>query len=187
VVEIVVPPLRERRGDIPDLVRHLLGRIRRETQQPALQVSAQAMAMLEAYDWPGNVRELENALTRASILARGATLGPEHLRLGSDRPVVLGGSGAGAPDRWDGGGEEAGARPCSGPGAPAGAEPGLHGSGGERRDWALSGAILHHVRGVLDHTEGNKSEAARLLGISRSRLARILERAGAEGEEGEED
>ena len=49
-----------------------------------------AMRALKEYDWPGNVRELENALTRATIIARGATLGLEHLRLGSDRPGIGG-------------------------------------------------------------------------------------------------
>ncbi len=168
VVEIVVPPLRERRGDIPDLARHLLARIRRETQQPALHVSPAAMRVLETYDWPGNVRELENALTRGSILARGATLGPEHLRLGTDRPAV-------------GRGED-------GPGWSSEGGKGGDGSWGERRseaDWTLAGAVSGHVLKVLEHTKGNKSEAARLLRISRSRLARLLEKAGVEDQEEE--
>lgn len=58
VVEIVVPPLRERRGDILELARHLLGRIRKETQQEVHHIDPQAMRALEDYDWPGNVREL---------------------------------------------------------------------------------------------------------------------------------
>jgi len=85
VVEIEVPPLRERRGDIRLLANHLLGRIREEIHQDVRRISAEAMEILESYDWPGNVRELENALTRAAILARGGVVGPEHLRLGSER------------------------------------------------------------------------------------------------------
>ena len=163
VVEIVVPPLRERRGDIPDLAKHLLGRIRRETQQQIHHISPEAMKALEAYDWPGNVRELENAITRACILARGATLGLEHLRLGSDRPEV--------------GGEENVHDLGRGHWAPSG----LTGDGGP--DWTLEGAISRQVHRVLVHTDGNKSEAARLLRISRSRLARLLEKSDLDSPE----
>jgi len=160
VVEIVVPPLRERRGDIPDLAKHLLGRIRRETQQEIHHIAPEAMRALQGYDWPGNVRELENALTRACILARGTTLGPEHLRLGSDRPAM------GGPD---GQGYEYG-RQTADPGAAFSLAE------GDGPDWTLDGAIGRQVLRVLDHTRWNKSEAARLLQISRSRLARLLEK-----------
>ncbi len=158
VVEIVVPPLRERRGDIPELARHLLGRIRRETQQEIHHISMEAMALLEEYDWPGNVRELENALTRASILARGSTLGAEHLRLGSDRPEGMEGE-EGAGSRGMGGVAGVFALPS-----------------GQGDQWSLDWAIGKQVLRILEHTRWNKSEAARLLGISRSRLARLVEK-----------
>jgi DNA-binding NtrC family response regulator len=173
VVEIVVPPLRERRGDIPDLARHLLGRIRKETRQGVHHIHPEAMRILEAYDWPGNVRELENALTRASILARGTTLGPEHLRLGTDRP------GLAEPD---GGGERAVAEARGVAGARAG-RPGPPLPEGPDLDWTLDAAVGQQVLRVLRHTDGNKSEAARLLEISRSRLARLVEKFGLEGGE----
>ena len=164
VVEIVVPPLRDRRGDIPALAVHLLGRIRRETQQDVRHISPEAMRVLQAYAWPGNVRELENALTRASILARGSTLGPEHLRLGSDRPELRdGGEGEGEYGEVGFGG---------------GALFSL--SGGDGPDWTLDGAVGKQVVRVLEHTRWNKSEAARLLRISRSRLARLVEKFGLE-------
>jgi len=166
VVEIVVPPLRERKGDIPDLAFHLLGRIRRETQQDVRHISPDAMRILEEYHWPGNVRELENALTRASILARGSTLGPEHLRLGSDRPEIS-----------DGGEVEYG-----GTGFGRGASVGL--SQGDGPAWDLDSAIGKQVYRVLEHTRWNKSEAARLLRISRSRLARLVEKFGLDEEKG---
>jgi DNA-binding NtrC family response regulator len=159
VVEIVVPPLRERKGDIPALAEHLLGRIRRETQQGIHHIDPEAMRALRTYDWPGNVRELENALTRGSILARGATLGLEHLRLGSDRPD-LGGAGEQSDALW---GDRVG--PAQGGGG-MGSDP----------DWTLDGAIARQVHRVLNQTGWNKSEAARLLRISRSRLARIIEK-----------
>jgi DNA-binding NtrC family response regulator len=81
VVEIRVPPLRERRGDIEILAAALLGRIREETHRDVRKISDDAMARLAAYDWPGNVRELENALLRAAIVARGTVIGPDHLVL----------------------------------------------------------------------------------------------------------
>jgi len=81
VVEIHVPPLRERRGDIELLAAAMLGRIREETNRDVRKISDDAMARLVAYDWPGNVRELENALLRAAIVARGTVIGPDHLML----------------------------------------------------------------------------------------------------------
>jgi DNA-binding NtrC family response regulator len=80
VVEIDIPPLRERRPDIPLLVRHVLGRISNELGRQ-LQVAEEVMDALLGHDWPGNVRELENALTRAAVLARGSTITAEHLSL----------------------------------------------------------------------------------------------------------
>ncbi|MEQ1855082.1 MAG: sigma-54 dependent transcriptional regulator [Longimicrobiales bacterium] len=81
VVEILVPPLRERRGDIEILAVAMLGRIREETNRNVRKISDDAMARLVAYDWPGNVRELENSLLRAAIVARGTVIGPDHLVL----------------------------------------------------------------------------------------------------------
>ena len=75
VVEIQVPPLRDRQGDVPVLAQHLLGKIRQEMHGEARFISNAAMKRLTEYAWPGNVRELENVLTRAAILARGATIG----------------------------------------------------------------------------------------------------------------
>lgn len=84
VVEIRVPPLRERAEDVELLANALLGRIREETGRDVRRISEEAMRLLRSHAWPGNVRELENALTRAAILARGTVIGPDHLRLGSD-------------------------------------------------------------------------------------------------------
>jgi len=85
VVEIRLPPLRERRGDISLLARHLLGRISEELHREHMGVSEAANERLISNDWPGNVRELEHALTRAVVLARGPVIGPEHLALGEGR------------------------------------------------------------------------------------------------------
>jgi two-component system response regulator AtoC len=84
VVEIHVPPLRDRVDDIPLLARALLGRIREETHREVRHISDDALEQLRSYDWPGNVRELENALMRAALLARGTIIGPDHLVLGQE-------------------------------------------------------------------------------------------------------
>lgn len=88
VVEIAVPPLRDRRGDIEAVATALLGRIREGTGRDVRRISDDAVAQLEAYDWPGNVRELENALMRAAIVARGTVIGADHLIL---EGVIAGG------------------------------------------------------------------------------------------------
>jgi DNA-binding NtrC family response regulator len=81
VVEINVPPLRERRRDVALVATALLGRIREETSRDIRRISDDAMARLMTYDWPGNVRELENTLMRAAIVARGTVIGEDHLIL----------------------------------------------------------------------------------------------------------
>jgi len=74
VVPIHVPPLRERREDIPLLVTHFIRKIARECRRDIRGVSAGALEVLTRYDWPGNVRELENVVHRAVVLARGAVI-----------------------------------------------------------------------------------------------------------------
>ena len=83
VISICLPPLRERKEDIPHLAEHFLKKFGEEKARLGLQFSAAAMKALMDYDWPGNVRELENAVERAVVLASGPTLGldllPEQL------------------------------------------------------------------------------------------------------------
>jgi len=79
VVEIVLPPLRERKEDIPDLVVYLLEKINRELRKNVRKVPAEVMRFLTDLPWKGNVRELENALTRAVILAKGDVVLRENL------------------------------------------------------------------------------------------------------------
>jgi transcriptional regulator with GAF, ATPase, and Fis domain len=75
VFPIVVPPLRERRDDIPELVSVFVRTLAARHVSNVTAVDADALAYLQAYDWPGNVRELQNVLERAVVLARGSTLG----------------------------------------------------------------------------------------------------------------
>jgi DNA-binding NtrC family response regulator len=79
VVAITMPPLRERREDIPDLVEYLLARHARTLGKPIRGVSHEAMQLLLSCPWKGNVRELDNALQRAAILGEGPLLTPEDL------------------------------------------------------------------------------------------------------------
>ncbi|MCF8062127.1 MAG: sigma-54 dependent transcriptional regulator [Deltaproteobacteria bacterium] len=79
VVEMGVPPLRERKSDIPLLVDHLLNKINAELHRRVTGIPAEVMQLFMDYDWPGNVRELENVLTRAVVLSHGEVLLPETL------------------------------------------------------------------------------------------------------------
>jgi two-component system, NtrC family, response regulator PilR len=74
VISIHVPPLRDRREDIPLLARAFLERFRTNMQKPVEAIEPEAMRRLEAYPWPGNVRELENTVERAVVLAAGRTI-----------------------------------------------------------------------------------------------------------------
>ena len=141
VLEIHVPALRERKGDIPLLVSALMQRVREQMGTPPRHLSPGVMDRLISHGWPGNVRELENVLTRATVLARGAAISDEHIILGMDHT----GDAAEPPD-----------------------------AAGD----TLDSVIQAHVLRVLERTGGNKSQASRVLGISRSRLARILDRSG---------
>jgi transcriptional regulator with GAF, ATPase, and Fis domain len=87
VFPVRVPPLRDRRGDIPQLVMFFLARFAKEFGKPVEVVSQPTMERLVGYDWPGNVRELQNIIERAAVLSSGRVLelGPDLLPLG--RPV----------------------------------------------------------------------------------------------------
>jgi len=85
VFEIRVPPLRDRREDIPLLVEHFIRRYSEELKKRVSRASDQAMAMLMAYEWPGNVRELENAIERALILTDGDQILADALPLSLQR------------------------------------------------------------------------------------------------------
>jgi two-component system NtrC family response regulator len=76
VITLHMPPLRERRDDIPMLVQHFLKKFNRGSD---VRIDPEALAMLTAYGWPGNVRELENSIERASVLKRGDTITPAEL------------------------------------------------------------------------------------------------------------
>ncbi|MBI4617104.1 MAG: sigma 54-interacting transcriptional regulator [Planctomycetes bacterium] len=91
VFTILIPPLRERAGDVRLLVEHFIDRVSRSLGREARAVSTEAMKLLESYSWPGNVRELKNAIERALILCEGPEL------QAADLPGHLAGAGPGSP------------------------------------------------------------------------------------------
>jgi len=79
VITIALPPLRDRKEDIPALVDHFLAKFAEENSKKDLHFTPEALRMMMNYDWPGNVRELENAVERAVVLSSGSELAPEVL------------------------------------------------------------------------------------------------------------
>lgn len=92
VLPIYVPPLRERREDIPELASYFIQRYAKENRRPALSLSGESLAYFKSYLWPGNVRELQNYIERAIVLADGNELTPDllppHVR--GEAPIRLG-------------------------------------------------------------------------------------------------
>jgi two-component system response regulator PilR (NtrC family) len=155
VIELRVPPLRERPEDIPALAAHVLANLAARLGEPAPALSGAALAALRAYPFPGNVRELENLLERALALCDGALVGPADLGIG---PLTPGGPAA-----------EVGAGPAPAPVA-AGAQAGL--------DPLLDQVERATILRALDQTGGNKTAAARLLGITFRALRYRLDKLG---------
>ncbi|OQX41594.1 MAG: sigma-54-dependent Fis family transcriptional regulator [Candidatus Sedimenticola endophacoides] len=151
-VTIDLPPLRQRKGDLPVLAQRLLERAVADLGKPVRGFSAETLACMQAYHWPGNVRELQNEIRRMLVMGEGETLGAELLS-----PRVL----RAAPP-----GEEV---------VPEGLA-GLQGTLKERVE-ALEARIL---RETLIRHRWNKSRAARELGLSRVRLRGKLDRYGLE-------
>lgn len=155
VYELEVPPLRDRTGDIPVLVRHFVKHYADELGKGQVSVSPEAMAMLERHAWPGNVRELQNAVQRAMVSCVGGTLLP------SDLPRSVLATRSAHPQSTP-------------PPLPAGhllLEPGLTLSDVERRVIVWS----------LERANGNVSEASRELGVARTTLYRKMKAYSLEG------
>ncbi|MBV9121172.1 MAG: sigma-54-dependent Fis family transcriptional regulator, partial [Chloroflexi bacterium] len=83
VIAVNMPPLREKKEDIPELVAYFCNKHRFSKDSPPSQVSEDAMELLVQHDWPGNVRELENVIERAVVTSQGGVIAPEHLAFAS--------------------------------------------------------------------------------------------------------
>jgi two-component system response regulator PilR (NtrC family) len=77
VITVMVPPLKDRKEDIPLLVQHFLEKYGEENRKAGLELAPEALDLLQEYDWPGNVRELENVIERAVVLSSASRIGPE--------------------------------------------------------------------------------------------------------------
>ncbi|MGQ9681988.1 MAG: sigma-54-dependent transcriptional regulator [Anaerolineae bacterium] len=86
VIRITMPPLRERKEDIPLLTAHFLDRMRYRPGMPPSRISEEALRLFLEYSWPGNVRQLENTVERAVVMAQGNMIMPEHI--GLDSPLI---------------------------------------------------------------------------------------------------
>jgi len=110
VIEVHLPPLRDRREDIPLLAEHFLPKFAEQMGKPVMSISHDAQLLLDAYDWPGNVRELQNVIERAVALEPSPVVLPEslpvHLRAGRSERLGAAGAGgvagAGLPDLGEG-------------------------------------------------------------------------------------
>ena len=94
VIRLDLPPLRERKEDIPILVKHFIGRFNRLRGRSVAEISQEALSLLMFYDYPGNIRELENIIEHAFVLCQEVQIEihclPENLRITSPRPIVHG-------------------------------------------------------------------------------------------------
>jgi DNA-binding NtrC family response regulator len=150
VFPLTIPSLRDRSEDIPALAEHFLAKFAAETGSRVRAISDAARAKLVEYHWPGNVRELENAIERSLLYASGDTLKPEDIRLDH------------APKRS----LANGAAPAANGFLPEGMSL-------EEHEQSL-------IREALRRAAGNKSQAARLLGLTRNALRYRLSQMGLE-------
>lgn len=160
VLRITVPPLRERREDIPDLARFFAARVALGLGRTLDAVQPDVLALLQSFDWPGNVRELQHAVERAVVHVDGARLRTQDFQLSRANLGLV--SGASFPPR------EAPAPVSIPAAAPAGTEililPGLDVSEAERQ----------LIMRALERTHNNRTAAAALLGMHARTLRRKL-------------
>ena len=177
VIELKVPPLRDRREDIPKLAGRVLERLAKDNGTAPARLEPEALRALLAYDFPGNVRELENVLERAVALCENNSIGVDDLRL------AAGGSAAASADTWAN---------TPTPSTPAWDEPARPGP----PSWApepaedegfpsdLAAAVAETERAAimkaLEATRWNRTAAAKQLGLTLRQLRYRLEKLGIE-------
>lgn len=146
VMPLNIPPLRERKEDIPYLAEHFVQKLAPELGSRAHQISEAAIQRLLEYHWPGNVRELENVIERSLVLSASESLGPDDIRLDTaPRPRAATPSDGFLPDGM-----------------------------------SLDDYEQQLIREALRRSNGNKSQAARLLGLSRNAFRYRLSQIGIE-------
>lgn len=155
VVSMTLPALRDRRADIPGLVKHFLEGSCREMKRPQLGLEPAVLPVLQAYPWPGNVRELQNAIERAVVLADGPDIAI------ADLPAEIRPSSRESPSGEPQTGVADDSLPLSA---------------------AVEEFKRLRVQRVLEQTGGNQTEAARRLGLPQSNLSRLMKRLGLRSE-----
>ena len=166
VVQLTIPPLRERAGDIPALTRHLLERIVAQPGMRSLSITNDAINLLAMHDWPGNVRQLHNTLFRAAVLCEGDAL------TAADFPQLSGQLRNAEPERRESGQVTPMVRNAQ----ESGIGVTLYEANGHLR--ALSDIEADVIRLAIGHYRGRMTEVARRLGIGRSTLYRKLAELG---------
>lgn len=163
VVRIHIPPLRDRKEDVPLLARFFLQRLSAASAGDPFRFSQEALELLEDYHWPGNVRELENTIQRAVVLANTSILLPSNLPLGQMHPATI---------------DEVATPPQSGGGS---------GSVSDAVNLLFEAAVAEgeellpwlereFTQRALDRTANNQVQAAKMLGITRATLRKRVER-----------
>jgi two-component system, NtrC family, response regulator AtoC len=171
VIHVHMPPLRDRKDDIPLLVEHFLAKFRHAPNAIPTSITEEALTKLVNYDWPGNVRELENAIERAVVLARGNPITVEHLPFGDRREAR---DRARLADRRTRLNDEADADLEDDSFGADGPTNG-HVNGGTFKD-RVAALEKELIREALDRAGGNRTKAAEDLGIYRRLLyAKIKE------------
>jgi two-component system response regulator PilR (NtrC family) len=156
VIELRVPSLRERTGDIPELSEAILNRMGKRMGVDVPRIGEDAYRVLCQYPFPGNVRELENVLERALTLCTGGLITPEHIKLRAvGRPV---------PDT------------AAAPGTAAATDPGASAALGDQLEDIERTAIVK----ALEQTRYNKTAAAKLLGMTFRALRYRIKKLGIE-------
>ncbi len=158
IVQLTIPPLRDRTSDIPALARHFLGRMATQPGLRSLGITDEALNMLRNYNWPGNVRQLQSALFRAAVLCERDALTPDEF------PQIA--SAVGIP--MNGG--------STGAGVNDGIGVTLYEDDGNMRPLEQIEADV--IRLAIGHYRGRMTEVARRLGIGRSTLYRKLSDLG---------
>jgi transcriptional regulator with PAS, ATPase and Fis domain len=162
VLPIYIPPLRERRDDIPLLVNFFLNKFSRRTPQKIRRLSDEDMEILKEHHWPGNIRELENMIERAVVMGTNSSLYIEELakiKILSQKAKLE----SAAPSL-----------PLSAYSAEAFAKAGTGDTLSPEQEMTLAEMECEYIRLVLTKTGGNQKKAARILGINPSTLWRKI-------------